>query len=133
MARRTGICRMRLRLCIRASRPRTAPRWWSASSSPLCRGGGGCGEGAIGFSSFAVLMYYTRIRQRRRQWTLEPAGRRHQALRRKSHSRPRAWVGCVVLALLACRVSSVLVGAAVVAIGAAAYAVSAPGRPASGS
>jgi APA family basic amino acid/polyamine antiporter len=64
-------------------------------------------------------------------WALEPAGRRHQALRRKVIP-ALGLVGCVVLAFLL-PVSSVLVGAAVVAVGAAAYAISAPGRPASGS
>jgi APA family basic amino acid/polyamine antiporter len=42
------------------------------------------------------------------------------------------FVGCLVLAFLL-PISSVLVGAAVVAIGAAAYVVSAPGRPANSS
>jgi APA family basic amino acid/polyamine antiporter len=86
-------------------------------------------RGAIGFSSFAVLVYYAIANAS--AWTLEPEGRRHQTLRRKSISL-LGLVGCLVLAFLL-PISSVLVGAAVVAIGAAAYVVSAPGRPASGS
>ena len=85
-------------------------------------------RGAIGFSSFAVLVYYAIANAS--AWTLEPEGRRHQTLRRKSISL-LGLVGCLVLAFLL-PISSVLVGAAVVAIGAAAYVVSAPGRPASG-
>jgi APA family basic amino acid/polyamine antiporter len=76
-------------------------------------------RGAIGFSSFAVLLYYAIANAS--AWTL---GRKViPAI---------GFVGCLVLAFLL-PISSVLVGAAVVAIGAAAYAVSAPGRPASGS
>jgi len=86
-------------------------------------------RGVIGFSSFAVLVYYAIANAS--AWTLEPEGRRHQTLRRKSISL-LGLVGCLVLAFLL-PISSVLVGAAVVAIGAAAYVVSAPGRPASGS
>jgi APA family basic amino acid/polyamine antiporter len=85
-------------------------------------------RGVIGFSSFAVLVYYAIANAS--AWTLEPEGRRHQTLRRKSISL-LGLVGCLVLAFLL-PISSVLVGAAVVAIGAAAYVVSAPGRPASG-
>ncbi|HXO50195.1 MAG TPA: amino acid permease, partial [Mycobacterium sp.] len=62
---------------------------------------------------------------------LEPEGRRHQVLRRKFVPF-LGLLGCLVLAVFL-PVSSVLVGAAVVAIGAAAYVVTAPGRPASGS
>jgi basic amino acid/polyamine antiporter, APA family len=106
-------------------------------------------RGAIGFSSFAVLMYYAIANAS--AWTLEPEGRRHQALepegRRHQALEPQGrrhqvlrrkfvpflgLVGCLVLAVFL-PVSSVLVGAAVVAVGAAAYLVSAPGRPASGS
>jgi APA family basic amino acid/polyamine antiporter len=86
-------------------------------------------RGAIGFSSFAVLVYYAIANAS--AWTLEPEGRRHQTLRGKSISL-LGLVGCLVLAFLL-PISTVLVGAAVVAIGAAAYVVSAPGRPASGS
>jgi basic amino acid/polyamine antiporter, APA family len=86
-------------------------------------------RGAIGFSSFAVLVYYAIANAS--AWTLEPEGRRHQRLRGKSISL-LGLVGCLVLAFLL-PISAVLVGAAVVAIGAAAYVVSAPGRPASGS
>jgi APA family basic amino acid/polyamine antiporter len=86
-------------------------------------------RGAIGFSSFAVLMYYAIANAA--AWTLEPEGRRHQALRRKSIAF-LGLVGCVVLAFLL-PISSVLVGAAVVVVGAAAYVVSAGGSPASGS
>ncbi|MDT5054429.1 MAG: basic amino acid/polyamine antiporter, family [Mycobacterium sp.] len=86
-------------------------------------------RGAIGFSSFAVLVYYAIANAS--AWTLEPEGRRRQTLRHKSISL-LGLVGCLVLAFLL-PISSVLVGAAVVAIGAAAYVVSAPGRPASGS
>ncbi|MCW2624393.1 MAG: amino acid transporter [Mycobacterium sp.] len=86
-------------------------------------------RGAIGFSSFAVLVYYAIANAS--AWTLEPEDRRRQTLRHKSISL-LGLVGCLVLAFLL-PISSVLVGAAVVAIGAAAYVVSAPGRPASGS
>jgi len=76
-------------------------------------------RGAIGFSSFAVLLYYA------------IANASAFTLGRKVIP-AIGFVGCLVLAFLL-PVSSVLVGAAVVAIGAAAYVVSAPGRPASGS
>jgi APA family basic amino acid/polyamine antiporter len=76
-----------------------------------------------------VLLYYAIANAA--AWTLEPEGRGHQVLRRKSIAF-LGLVGCLVLAFLL-PISSVLVGAAVVAIGAAAYAVSAPGRPGGGS
>jgi APA family basic amino acid/polyamine antiporter len=66
-------------------------------------------RGAIGFSSFAVLLYYAIANAS--AWTL---GRKViPAL---------GFVGCLVLAFLL-PISSVVVGAAVVALGAAAYAV----------
>jgi APA family basic amino acid/polyamine antiporter len=66
-------------------------------------------RGAIGFSSFAVLLYYAIANAS--AWTL---GRKViPAI---------GFVGCLVLAFLL-PISSVFVGAAVVAIGAAAYAV----------
>lgn len=76
-------------------------------------------RGAIGFSSFAVLLYYAIANAA--AWTLEPEGRRHQALRRKSIPLI-GLIGCLVLAVLL-PISSVLVGAAVVAVGALAYGV----------
>jgi APA family basic amino acid/polyamine antiporter len=76
-------------------------------------------RGAIGFSSFAVLLYYA------------IANASAFTLGRKVIP-AIGLVGCLVLAFLL-PISSVLVGAAVMAIGAAAYVVSAPGRPASGS
>jgi APA family basic amino acid/polyamine antiporter len=84
-------------------------------------------RGAIGFSSFAVLLYYAIANAS--AWTLAPEGRRHRALRRKSMAF-LGLLGCLVLAF-SLPISSVLVGAVVVAIGAAAYVVTAPGRPAS--
>jgi len=86
-------------------------------------------RGAIGFSSFAVLLYYAIANAS--AWTLEPQGRRHQALRRKSVPF-LGFIGCLLLAFLL-PIPSVLVGAAVVAVGAAAYVVKAPARPANGS
>ena len=76
-------------------------------------------RGAIGFSSFAVLLYYAIANAS--AWTL---GRKVIPV--------IGFVGCLLLAFLL-PISSVLVGAAVVTIGAAAYVVTAPGRPASGS
>ena len=76
-------------------------------------------RGAIGFSSFAVLLYYAIANAA--AWTLEPEGRRHQALRRKSIPFI-GLVGCLLLAFLL-PVSSVLIGAGVVFIGALAYAL----------
>src|SRR4029077_13783005 len=72
-------------------------------------------RGAIGFSSFAVLLYYA------------IANASAFTLGRKVIP-AIGFVGCLLLAFLL-PISSVLVGAAVVAIGAAAYVVSAPGRP----
>jgi basic amino acid/polyamine antiporter, APA family len=80
-------------------------------------------RGAIGFSSFAVLLYYAIANAS--AWTLEPEGGRHRALRRRSMAF-LGLLGCLVLAF-SLPISSVLVGAAVVAIGAAAYVVTAPG------
>jgi APA family basic amino acid/polyamine antiporter len=71
-------------------------------------------RGAIGFSSFAVLMYYAIANAS--AFTL---GRRVIPA--------VGFVGCLLLAFLL-PVSSVLVGIAVVAIGAAAYIVTAPAR-----
>ncbi|AGB20893.1 amino acid transporter [Mycobacterium sp. JS623] len=76
-------------------------------------------RGAIGFSSFAVLLYYAIANAS--AFTLESEGRRHEALRRRVIP-VIGLVGCVVLAVLL-PVSSVLVGAAVVAVGAVAYVV----------
>jgi APA family basic amino acid/polyamine antiporter len=73
-------------------------------------------RGAIGFSSFAVLLYYAIANAS--AFTL---GRRVIPT--------VGLVGCLVLAVLL-PVSSVLVGAAVVAVGAAAYAVTRSVRPA---
>jgi APA family basic amino acid/polyamine antiporter len=73
-------------------------------------------RGAIGFSSFAVLLYYAIANAA--AWTL---GRRVIP--------GFGLVGCVVLAVLL-PASSVLVGAAVVAVGALAYAVRS--RPSAG-
>jgi basic amino acid/polyamine antiporter, APA family len=74
-------------------------------------------RGAIGFSSFAVLLYYAIANAS--AWTLEPEGRRHQALGRKVIP-AIGLAGCLLLAGLL-PASSVALGAAVVAIGAAAY------------
>ena len=86
-------------------------------------------RGAIGFSSFAVLLYYAIANAS--AWTLEPEGRRHQTLRRRSIPFI-GLIGCLVLAFLL-PVSSVLIGATVVAVGVVAYVVRASARPASGS
>jgi basic amino acid/polyamine antiporter, APA family len=74
-------------------------------------------RGAIGFSSFAVLLYYAIANAS--AWTLEPEGWRHQALRRKSIPF-FGLIGCLLLAF-SLPLSSVLVGAAVVLVGAVAY------------
>ena len=75
-------------------------------------------RGAIGFSSFAVLLYYAIANAS--AWTLGckviPA---------------TGFVGCLMLAFLL-PISSVLVGAAVVAVGAAAYVVRATRVPRDG-
>jgi APA family basic amino acid/polyamine antiporter len=76
-------------------------------------------RGAIGFSSFAVLLYYAIANAS--AWTL---GRKVIPT--------VGFVGCLVLAFLL-PVTSVLVGVAVVAIGAVAYVVRMPGRAVSGS
>jgi APA family basic amino acid/polyamine antiporter len=83
-------------------------------------------RGAIGFSSFAVLIYYAIANAS--AFTLEPEGRRHQALSRRAIP-TLGLFGCLLIAFLL-PLSSVLVGAAVVAIGAVAYVVR---RTASGS
>ncbi|MFF6888923.1 APC family permease [Streptomyces sp. NPDC012421] len=72
-------------------------------------------RGAIGFSSFGVLVYYAVANAS--AWTLTPdEGRPHRLI-------PAVGlVGCLVLAF-ALPVSSVVSGAAVIALGAAVYAV----------
>ena len=72
-------------------------------------------RGAIGFSSFAVLLYYAIANAS--AWTL---GRKVIPA--------TGFVGCLMLAFLL-PISSVLVGAAVVAVGAAAYVVRATRVP----
>jgi basic amino acid/polyamine antiporter, APA family len=74
-------------------------------------------RGAIGFSSFAVLLYYAIANAS--AWTLGPEGRRHQALGRRVIP-GIGLVGCLVLAVLL-PVSSVLVGAGVLVVGTLAY------------
>ena len=76
-------------------------------------------RGVIGFSSFAVLVYYAIANASAA--TLQPEGRRHRALGRKMIP-VVGLVGCVLLAVLL-PVTSVLVGAGVVLIGALAYGV----------
>jgi APA family basic amino acid/polyamine antiporter len=76
-------------------------------------------RGAIGFSSFAVLLYYAIANAS--AWTLEPEGRRHQDLERKVIP-TLGFIGCLLLAFLL-PLSSVLIGAGVVVIGALAYGV----------
>jgi basic amino acid/polyamine antiporter, APA family len=76
-------------------------------------------RGAIGFSSFAVLLYYAIANAS--AWTLEPNGRRHGAQRGKLIP-AIGLAGCLLLAFLL-PVSSVSVGAAVVLVGALAYGV----------
>jgi APA family basic amino acid/polyamine antiporter len=76
-------------------------------------------RGAIGFSSFAVLLYYAIANAS--AFTL---GRRVIPA--------VGLIGCLVLAVLL-PVSSVLVGAGVVAVGAAAYLATRSARPANGS
>jgi APA family basic amino acid/polyamine antiporter len=73
-------------------------------------------RGAIGFSSFAVLLYYAIANAS--AWTL---GRKVIP--------GIGLVGCVLLAVLL-PISSVLIGSGVVAIGVLAYVLSAPARPA---
>ena len=74
-------------------------------------------RGAIGFSSFAVLLYYAVANAS--AWTLEPEGRRRQPLRHKSIP-VVGLVGCILLALLL-PLSSVVTGAGVLLVGALAY------------
>jgi basic amino acid/polyamine antiporter, APA family len=74
-------------------------------------------RGAVGFSSFAVLLYYAIANAS--AWTLEPEARRRQALGRKVIP-AIGLAGCLLLAVLL-PISSVVVGTAVVAIGAGAY------------
>ena len=76
-------------------------------------------RGAIGFSSFAVLLYYAIANAS--AWTLEPEGRRHRALGRKVIPTV-GLIGCLLLAFLL-PVSSVLVGTGVVLVGALVYGV----------
>lgn len=82
-------------------------------------------RGAIGFSSFGVLVYYAVANAS--AWTLTPEeGRPHRLI-------PAAGLaGCLVLAF-ALPVSSVISGAAVIALGAAVHAVRRTVRPRSGS
>ncbi|MGV0780849.1 APC family permease [Mycolicibacterium sp. XJ775] len=71
-------------------------------------------RGAIGFSSFAVLLYYAIANVS--AWTLEPENRWRRVI-------PAAGlIGCLVLAF-SLPLASVLAGLAVVAIGAVIYAV----------
>jgi basic amino acid/polyamine antiporter, APA family len=74
-------------------------------------------RGAIGFSSFAVLLYYAVANAS--ALTLEPEGRRRRALRGKLVP-TIGLAGCVLLAVLL-PITSVLVGAGVVVIGALGY------------
>jgi APA family basic amino acid/polyamine antiporter len=72
---------------------------------------------AIGFSSFAVLLYYAIANAS--AWTLEPVGRRHRA----SGARVIPGIGlagCLLLALTL-PLPSVIVGSGVVVVGAAVY------------
>jgi APA family basic amino acid/polyamine antiporter len=76
-------------------------------------------RGAIGFSSFAVLIYYAIANAAAA--TLEPEGRRNHALGRRLI--PAAGlVGCLLLAFLL-PATAVLVGTCVVLVGAVAYGV----------
>ncbi|MER6078539.1 amino acid permease [Streptomyces sp. NPDC001833] len=70
-------------------------------------------RGAIGFSSFGVLAYYAVANAS--AWTLDPAARARVVP-------VVGLLGCVILAF-ALPVTSVVAGAAVLAVGAAAYAV----------
>jgi APA family basic amino acid/polyamine antiporter len=74
-------------------------------------------RGAIGFSSFAVLLYYAVANAS--AWTLEPEGVRRQTLRRKSIP-VVGLVGCLLLAFLL-PVSSVVTGVGVLLVGALVY------------
>ncbi len=74
-------------------------------------------RGAIGFSSFAVLLYYAIANAS--AWTLEPEGRRHQTIGRRVIPAV-GLAGCLLLASLL-PPSSVLAGVCVVLVGAVAY------------
>lgn len=74
-------------------------------------------RGAIGFSAFAVLLYYAIANAA--AITLEPEGRRRRALGRRVIPAV-GLTGCVLLAVLL-PITSVLVGAAVLLTGALAY------------
>ncbi|WKG06402.1 APC family permease [Mycolicibacterium sp. HK-90] len=71
-------------------------------------------RGAIGFSSFAVLLYYAIANAS--AWTLEPTNWRHRVIP------ALGLAGCLVLAFTL-PLPSVIAGLAVVALGAAIYAV----------
>lgn len=74
-------------------------------------------RGAIGFSSFAVLLYYAIANAS--AWTLEPQGRRYSAVGHKVIP-ALGLVGCLLLAVTL-PWTSVVVGVCVVAAGALAY------------
>jgi APA family basic amino acid/polyamine antiporter len=74
---------------------------------------------AIGFSSFAVLLYYAIANAS--AFTLESDGRRYEALRGKVIAAV-GFIGCLVLAFLL-PLSSVVVGVGVVVLGAVVYGV----------
>ncbi|MGO4441853.1 APC family permease [Mycobacterium sp. 2YAF39] len=72
---------------------------------------------AIGFSSFAVLLYYAIANAS--AWTLEPVGRRHRACAVRVIPAV-GLAGCLLLAFTL-PVSSAIVGSGVVAVGIVAY------------
>jgi APA family basic amino acid/polyamine antiporter len=74
-------------------------------------------RGAIGFSSFAVLLYYAIANAS--AWTLEPDGRRHPTIGRRVIP-ALGLAGCVLLAILL-PLHSVAAGVCVVLVGAVAY------------
>ena len=74
-------------------------------------------RGAIGFSSFAVLVYYAIANAS--AWTLEPEGRRHPVPGRRVIP-AIGLAGCVLLAILL-PLHSVVAGVCVVLVGAVAY------------
>jgi APA family basic amino acid/polyamine antiporter len=74
-------------------------------------------RGVIGFSSFAVLVYYAIANAS--AWTLEPEGRRHPVLGRRVIPAV-GLAGCVLLAVLL-PLHSVVAGVCVVLLGAVAY------------
>ena len=76
-------------------------------------------RGAIGFSSFAVLVYYAIANAS--AWTLEPDGRRHR-IQRARVVPALGMTGCLVLAF-SLPVTAVLAGGVVVLLGAAAYGI----------